>query len=43
MVFPQSRAFLTVEKWYFLSRGTSDVECGHISSPDKKEKVMKDL
>ena len=26
-----------------LSRGTSEIECGHISDSDKKEKVMKDL
>ena len=38
MVFPRSRAFFTPEK-----RGTSEIECGHISDPDKKENVMEDL
>ena len=43
MVFPRSRAFITTEKRSRLSRGTSDIECGHISDLDKKENVMKEL
>ena len=43
MVFPRSRTFFTPEKCSRLSRGTSEIECGHISDPDKKENVMKEL
>ena len=43
MLSTHSRAFFTAEKRSRLSRGTSEIECGHISSLDKKVKVMKDL
>ena len=43
MVFPWSQAFFPAEKRSRLSRGTSEIECGHISDPDKKENVMKEL
>ena len=35
--------FRTCEMVRRLSRGTSEIECGHISDPDKKENVMKEL